>query len=158
MGAPAGPHADRFDVYEFPHGTSFKAHFWAGNRWEYCRDHVDARLREPLDVLLGGLFWDGADGEAEHVDPELFGDGAERHGLLLALSPDRVRELGATRRELADGRGGGIAALRPAFDEHAADPRGWVGDLDTFARLLEDWGRILAEAARRGWVVVGLSG
>ncbi|MEV5969513.1 hypothetical protein [Streptomyces sp. NPDC051921] len=154
---PDGPHADRFDVYEFPHGASFKAHFWAGIRWEHCREHVDPRLREPLDTLLGGLFWDGTDGEAEHVDPEVFGDGPGTYGLLLARSPDRVRELAAIWAELTKGPDGGLRAVRPAHDEHAADPHGRIGDLPAFERLLGDWGRILTEAARRGWVVVGLS-
>ena len=40
---------------------------------------------------------------------------------------------------------------------YAAAPGGWVGDFPAFRTLLEDWGRVLTEAARRGWGVVGLS-
>ncbi|MEV7103014.1 hypothetical protein [Streptomyces atroolivaceus] len=50
-----------------------------------------------------------------------------------------------------------LGGLRPVFAEHAAVPGGWVGEFGEFTALLEDWGRVLAEAARRRWGVVGLS-
>ncbi|MGW7245398.1 hypothetical protein [Streptomyces decoyicus] len=53
--------------------------------------------------------------------------------------------------------GARIGGLRGAFDEHANDPRGRVGDFDGFTAPLEEWGHVLTEAARRGWDVVGLS-
>ncbi|MEU6328149.1 hypothetical protein ABZ851_12830 [Streptomyces sp. NPDC047049] len=36
-------------------------------------------------------------------------------------------------------------------------PRRWFRDFEAFADLLEEWSRVLTEAARRGWGVVGLS-
>ncbi|KPC66501.1 hypothetical protein [Streptomyces chattanoogensis] len=152
---PRGPHGAYFAVYEFRHTCgSFKAHFWAGERWESLRDHADPHLRTELDSLLLGLIWEGADGQAQYTDPGFFCDDPEvSYGLLLARSPDTVRELAATW----EGMRPRLGRLRGAFTEHAADPTGWVGDFDGFTGLLEDWGRVLTEAARRGWGVVGLS-
>ncbi|MEV7403597.1 hypothetical protein AB0N93_24805 [Streptomyces sp. NPDC091267] len=152
---PRGPHSDSFDVYEF-RGTlgSFKPHFRAGERWESVREHADPPLRAEVDTLLLGLIWGGLDGEAEHVDPGFFcDDPAVSYGVLLARSPDSVRDLAATSERVRARLGG----LRGSYDEHAAVPRGWVGDFDQFAVLLDDWDRVLSEAARRGWGVVGLS-
>ncbi|MFC8125644.1 hypothetical protein [Streptomyces sp. NPDC057302] len=152
---PRGPHRDAFAVYEF-RGTlgSFKAHFWAGERWESVRDHADPVVRTDLDALLLGLVWGGLDGEAEHMDPGFFcDDPAVTYGVLLARSPDGVRELAATWERV----GPRLDALRGAYNEHAAEPQGWVGDFDAFVDLLDDWGLVLSEAARRGWGVVGLS-
>ncbi|WP_413754303.1 hypothetical protein NRF20_42860 [Streptomyces sp. R-74717] len=152
---PRGPDGAFFAVYEFLRTFgSFKAHFWAGQRWEYVRDHADPLVRTGLDTLLLGLIWQGPDGEAQHTDPRFFCDDPEvSYGLLVARSPDSVRELAATWEGVRTRLGG----LREAFVEHAAVPEGWVGDFDGFADLLEDWGRVLTEAARRGWGVVGLS-
>ncbi|MFI7364201.1 hypothetical protein ACIBO4_18900 [Streptomyces sp. NPDC050149] len=152
---PRGPHNDSFAVYEFRRTAgSFKAHFWAGERWESVRDHADPLLRTGLDTLLLGLIWRGLDGEAEHMDPGFFDDDpAVSYGVLLARSPDSVRELAATWDRVRPLLGG----LRGAFDEHAAVSRGWVGEFDGFTDLLDDWGHVLSEAARRGWGVVGLS-
>jgi hypothetical protein len=47
--------------------------------------------------------------------------------------------------------------VREPFAAYAAAPGGWVGDFPAFRALLEDWGRVLTEAARRSWGVVGLS-
>ncbi|MET9670603.1 hypothetical protein ABZY19_35445 [Streptomyces sp. NPDC006475] len=152
---PRGPHGAFFAIYEFL-GTcgSFKAHFWAGERWALLRDHADPLVRTELDTLLLGLIWDGPDGEAPHVDPGFFSDDpGVSYGLVVARSPDSVRELAATWEGIQPRLGG----LRGTFDEHVAHPRGWVGDFDEFTRLLEEWGHVLAEAAERGWGVVGLS-
>ncbi|MBO8191549.1 hypothetical protein ITI46_07565 [Streptomyces oryzae] len=152
---PQGAGSTCFAVYEF-RGTlgSYKPHFWAGERWESVRDHADPLVQAGLDALLRGLFWGGLDGEAEHVDPGFFcDDPAIFYGVLLARSPDSVRKL-ATAWERVRPRLGG---LRGAFHQYAATPQGWVADFDEFAALLEDWGRVLSEAAQRGWGVVGLS-
>ncbi|CAL9340044.1 hypothetical protein SUDANB15_00242 [Streptomyces sp. enrichment culture] len=152
---PRGPSNSSFAVYEFQ-GTlgSFKAHFWAGERWEAVRDHADPLVRARLDTLLLALIWGGLDGDAEHVDQGFFcDDAAVTHGVLLARSPDSVRELSATWEEVRTWLDG----LRGAFDEHAAVPGGWVRDFDEFTDLLDGWGRVLSEAARRGWGLVGLS-
>ncbi|MGW7098866.1 hypothetical protein [Streptomyces sp. NPDC054838] len=153
---PRGPQSEFFDLYEF-RGTlgSYKPHFWAGERWEAVRDHADPGLRAGLDVLLLGLIWGGLDGEAEHGDPGFFSDDPSiTHGVLLARSPYRVRELAAASERIRPQLGG----VRAAFDEHAATAHGWIGDFDEFATLVDDWDRVLSEASRRGWGVVGLSG
>lgn len=151
---PRGAGGERFAVYEFRRtGGSFKPHFWAGHRWESLRDQVGAPVRSDLDALLLGLIWPGPDGEAEQTDPEVFGDDPSLYGLLLARSPDSARELAATWQRLRPALG----TLAAPFTEHAADPDGWVGDFDSFRELLEGWGTVVTEAARRGWAVVGLS-
>ncbi|GGX10037.1 hypothetical protein GCM10010297_34510 [Streptomyces malachitofuscus] len=149
---PQGPSGPFFAVYEFLHTLgSFKAHFWAGQRWERVRGHVDPLLRAELHALLRGLFWEGPDGEARHVDTAFFGE--DGYGVLLARSPESVRELAATwdraRPHLDRARG--------PFAEHASVPEGWVRDFDAFVDLLTQWGHILTESGRRGWCVVGLS-
>ncbi|MGW1404504.1 hypothetical protein [Streptomyces sp. NPDC002403] len=75
------------------------------------------------------------------------------YGLLVARSPDSVRELATTW----EGVGPRLDGLREAFTVHSAVPDGRGGDFDGSALLLTEWGRILTEAARRGWGVVGLS-
>ncbi|MBC2869616.1 hypothetical protein [Streptomyces mexicanus] len=151
---PQGPHAGSFALYEFRRTLgSFKPHFWAGERWEAVRDHVGPPLRAATDALLEGLVRCGPDGEADHVDPGFFSDDPRvSHGLLLARSPERVRELSATWERLRPR----IEAMREPFTRHAGAPGGWICDFDEFTDLLADWGRVLAEAARRGWGVVGL--
>ncbi|MFB7132309.1 hypothetical protein ACFCZY_11635 [Streptomyces sp. NPDC056237] len=152
---PGGPHGAFFDIYEF-RGTlgSFKAHFWAGHRWEQFRGHTDPEIRTGLDTLLCGLIRDGPDGEGSRTDTGFFSDDpALFYGVLLARSPDRVRELAATWERVRPR----LDELRGAFAEHAAVASGWIGHFDGFTDLLEDWGRVLTEATRRGWGVVGLS-
>lgn len=153
---PRGRHSASFAVYDFP-GTagSFKAHFWAGERWEMVREHADPLVRAELDAFLGGLIWLGMDGEAERREDSGFfhEDPAISYGLLLSLSPDGVRKMLTTWERVRPRLGG----LREVYDEHAAMPDGWISDFASFARLLDSWGHVLAEAARRGWAVVGLS-
>ncbi|KYK13478.1 hypothetical protein ACFC5H_18175 [Streptomyces rochei] len=151
---PQGPGASVFAVYEFRDTCgSFKPHFWAGQRWEAVRGHVGAALRNDVDALLSGLVWDGPDGAARHVDSALAGDGPRTYGVLLARSPDSVRALASVwERARAD-----LGTVHEPFAAYAAAPGGWVGDFPAFRTLLEDWGRVLTEAARRGWGVVGLS-
>ncbi|MEU5464268.1 hypothetical protein ACH41C_13250 [Streptomyces althioticus] len=148
---PQEPNGSVFAVYEFLRTSgSFKPHFWTGQRWERVRGHVDPPLRAALDALLSGLFWDGPGGDAEHTDTALFGD--DGHGVLLARSPESVRELAAAW-DLARPH---LARVRRPFAERAAVPDGWVPDFDAFVDLLTQWGDVLAEAGRRGWCVVGL--
>ncbi|MFJ9417319.1 hypothetical protein ACIRPT_24480 [Streptomyces sp. NPDC101227] len=152
---PRGPGGGFFAIYEFRRTCgSFKAHFWAGERWESLRDHADPLVRTRLDTFLTGLIWDGLDGEAQHTDPGFFCDDPKvSYGLMVARSPGSVRELVATWEEVRPR----LCELRGAFIEHSAVPKGWIHDFDGFNDLLEDWGRVLTEAARRGWGVVGLS-
>ncbi|MBP8534051.1 hypothetical protein [Streptomyces sp. MK37H] len=152
---PRGPAGAFFALYEFRRTCgSFKPHFWAGERWEAVRDHVRPLVRADVDTLLLGLIWDGPDGEAQYIDPGFFSDDPTvSYGLLVARSPGGVRELATTWHRIRPRLDG----LREVFTEHAAQPGAWIGEFDEFADLLEDWGRVLTEAARRGWGVVGLS-
>lgn len=153
--ATRGPDAPFFGIYEFRRTAgSFKAHFWAGERWESLREHTDPPTRAALDALLLGLIWDGMDGEGQHIDPGFLCDDPEvSYGVLVARSPDSVRERATAWDEVRPG----LEGLRGAFEEHAATRRGWIRDFDGFTDLLEDWGHVLTEAARRGWGLVGLS-
>ncbi|MFE9118752.1 hypothetical protein [Streptomyces sp. NPDC007172] len=152
---PRGPDGGHFAVYEFRDTLgSFKAHFWAGQRWEQVRDRADPSLRTSLDALLLGLIWQGLDGEAEHVDPGFFSEDPRiSYGMLVARTPESVRGLATLWEEARPAMGG----LREAFERHAAVADGWVGRFDAFVSLLEEWSHVLAAAAQRGWGVVGLS-
>lgn len=152
---PRAPRSASFALYEFRGALGpFKAHFWAGERWESVRDQVAPETRTGLDALLLGLIRRGPNGEAEHVDPGFFHDDpAVTYGVLLARSPDSEREPAATSERVHPR----LRGLRGAFDDHSAVTGGWAGTFDEFARLLDDWDRVLSEAARRGWGVVGLS-
>ncbi|WP_331738933.1 hypothetical protein OG242_32315 (plasmid) [Streptomyces sp. NBC_00727] len=149
---PRGPHRARFGVYEFP-GTagSFKPHFWVGEGWERTREHVGPTVRAELDALLGGLTWDGPDFDDEESEDRAF---FSHDSVLVACSPERVRELLATWERVRPR----LDELRAPFDEHAALPEGWIPDFDAFVRLLTGWGEVLAQAARRGWGIAGVSG
>jgi hypothetical protein len=152
---PQGPDSAFFALYEFLQTCgSFKAHFWAGQRWEAFRDHVDPLMRTELDAFLRGLIWNGLDGEAEHTDKGFFSDDPDTfYGVLLARSPDSVRQL----TEIWERIQPHLGDLRRPFTQHAAVPGGWIGDFDSFTRLLGEWSRVLAEASRRGWGIAGLS-
>ncbi|MCX4451459.1 hypothetical protein [Streptomyces sp. NBC_01789] len=151
---PRGPHGARFGVYEFP-GTlgSFKPHFWAGEGWEKTRAHVDPAVRAQVDALLGGLTWDGPDFDDEESEDHAFFS-HDHDSVLVACAPERVRELLATWERVRPR----LDEVRAPFDEHAALPEGWIPDADAFVRLLTGWGEVLAEAARRGRGIAGLSG
>ncbi|GAA3010091.1 hypothetical protein JCM13580A_01190 [Streptomyces drozdowiczii] len=152
---PRGPHGARFGVYEFP-GTlgSFKPHFWAGEGWEKTREHVDPAVRVEVDALLGGLTWDGPDFDDDEESEDRAFFFPDHDSVLVACAPERVRDLLATWERVRPR----LDAVRAPFDAHAALPDGWIPDSDAFVRLLTDWGEVLAEAARRGWGITGVSG
>lgn len=149
---PKGANSDRFAVYEFP-GTlgSYKPHFWAGEGWYDIREHLTPSLRAEFDVLMRGILWSGVDGEAHHTDADFF-DVDDRR-LLLARSPDSVRELAAVWERVRSR----LHQVREPFAKAALPDTGWIVGFDEFAGLLTNWGHVLVEAARRGWCVVGLS-
>ncbi|MFE2929292.1 hypothetical protein [Streptomyces sp. NPDC059278] len=152
---PKGPDGDRFAIYEFLQTLgSYKPHFWATHHWERVRDHTGPLLRAGLDTFLLGLIWDGMDGESGQTDADFFsGEPEVAYGLLVACSPDGVRRLATVWEDIRPRLDG----LRETFTVHCAEPDGRGGDFDSFALLLTEWGRVLAEAAGRGWGVVGLS-
>ncbi|GLX21646.1 hypothetical protein Slala02_48830 [Streptomyces lavendulae subsp. lavendulae] len=154
---PPGPESAWCAEYRF-FGTTGSARFHsdAGRGWADMRPLVDPSVRADLDVFLGGLLW-GAD---EARDPALGGgDGVfppvpgGRSGVLLVSPPGAVAE-----RAAAWGRvGSRLEALRGAF---AAECVGWACRpqvFEEFTALLGEWGGVTAEAARRGWGLVGLA-
>ncbi|MBZ4322370.1 hypothetical protein [Streptomyces huiliensis] len=146
-------------LYEF-HSTSgsFKAHFWAGERWEDVREQAVPELRAALDTFLSGLFWDpydmavppaGTGPDAPGVR-ELFAEHGV--GLLVACPPDAVPVLAAAwavAEPLLDGLDGPHTA-------HADSPGRWIPDHDAFAVLLREWAEVVREAHALGWGIVGL--
>ncbi|WP_405982543.1 hypothetical protein [Streptomyces sp. NBC_00158] len=152
---PPGPEPAWYAEYRFFGTTGAESfHSDAGRGWGDMRPLVDTSVREDVDVFLGGLLW-GAD---EARDPVLGGDGVSpqvagaRSGVLLVSPPGAVAE-----RSAAWGRAGPrLEALREAF---AAECVGWARRPQVFeesAALLGEWGGVTAEAARRGWGLVGL--
>ncbi|MBT2408855.1 MULTISPECIES: hypothetical protein [unclassified Streptomyces] len=132
---------------------SFKAHFWAGERWEHIRDTpgvIGSPVRAAVDGLLSGLYWvppEAAEDESEPPEPS---DEQRRRGLMMSFPPSEVAALAAywDRAEpLVDG-------LRESFDVHAAVPTGWIRTFPEFESLLRDWGEVVREARRRGWGVI----
>ncbi|KAB7833073.1 hypothetical protein [Streptomyces mobaraensis] len=146
-------------LYEFRSTSgSFKAHFWAGERWEDVREQAVPELRAALDVFLSGLFWDpydmavppaGTGADAPGVRELLAGRGT---GLLVACPPETVPVLAAAwavAEPLLDG-------LKGPHTAHADAPGRWIADHDEFAVLLREWAEVVREAHARGWGIVGL--
>jgi hypothetical protein len=50
----------------------------------------------------------------------------------------------------------GLPSLRDLFEQHVAEPTGWINDFSSFAALVTEWGEVVTEAAARGWGIIGL--
>lgn len=143
--------------YEF-HGTltSYKAHFWAGERWERMRAAVEPGLRNAMDEFSSYLFWGDYNWETTQppftpsvpVREEKWGP----EGMLWCPPQDvaAVFHRFWTRVEPD------LHRLRAPFERHAAVPVGWIHDFDSFATFVSEWGDVLAQATHRGWGVIGL--
>ncbi|MFH8382252.1 hypothetical protein ACH4E7_15065 [Kitasatospora sp. NPDC018058] len=150
---PTGPGEDWYGRYAFRHGMgSFTPHFLVGHRWDHLRGFIAPELRDPLDRFNDVLFW--------HALEDLTGEGAglpERPctwdaALLLWLPPDLAPVVAGWWQRVSPR----LAELREPFDRHAAEPGSEVGGFERWTELLTDWGRVVTEAQRRGWGVVGL--
>ncbi|CAL9331651.1 hypothetical protein SUDANB1_00079 [Streptomyces sp. enrichment culture] len=137
--------------------TSYKAHFWAGERWDELRAFVDAPLRDALDQFSAPLFWDGSTYASETTDFSPAGepgacDWASRLDVMLWLLPEEVAALhhcwGQVERH--------IGSFRAPFDRHLTEPIGWIKDFPSFSRLVTEWGHVVSQAARRDRAVIGL--
>ncbi|GAA3983996.1 MULTISPECIES: hypothetical protein [Streptomyces] len=158
---PASPKVPWSGRYEFRLTLgSYKPHFWAADGWDKAREFADPALREPLDGFLRGLIWwgpylDDEDDEDDESDGRLFPSDPEPFGprRLLVRPPASVRALAAhwTRAEPR------VAALRATYDAHASHPGGWIPDFDAFDALVRQWAEVVAETARRGWGLLGLT-
>ncbi|MBT2898893.1 hypothetical protein [Streptomyces sp. McG3] len=143
-------------VYSFLTTTSaHMPHARAGAAWADMRPLVDTPVRQSIDRFLGGLIWD----EEQANTPAVAGGGvfpppADRwHPHVLLVCPP----------EAVAGKARAWERVKPCLEElsgaFAAECEGWAGRPDTFesfVALLREWGAVVAEAAHRGWGLVGL--
>ncbi|POX42755.1 hypothetical protein C3486_04085 [Streptomyces sp. Ru73] len=158
---PPGGEAAWCAEYRFFSVTrSYSWHRCAGAAWADMRPLAESSLREDLDCFLSGLIWeDDPDGGLTATDAGGFfpsvGDsvgGLWRRSTLFVCPPEAVPDK-ARAWERATSR---IEELRGPF---AAECEGWAGrpeSFEGFAALIGEWGAVTAEAARRGWGLVGL--
>ncbi|WP_199546824.1 hypothetical protein [Streptomyces sp. N35] len=140
--------------------TSYKAHFWAGERWEELRPFVDPPLRAALDQFGAPLFW-GDHNYTLLPPPEppftpaivsRTADWLPRTATLLWLEPEDVTAL----RRFWVRAEPDLASLRAPFEQHVVEPIGWIEDFASFSRLVAEWGDVVSRAAERGWGIIGL--
>ncbi|MCX4545796.1 hypothetical protein [Streptomyces sp. NBC_01565] len=135
---------------------AYSPHARAGDGWADMRPLVDASLREAMDAFLGGLIWDADPAD----DPALTGGGGffppatdgRRPCVLLVCPPEAVAGKARVWARLESR----LEELREPF---ADECEGWTGrpaTFEGFIALLREWGAVTAEAARRGWGLVGL--
>ncbi|MFE9029709.1 hypothetical protein ACFYOA_26220 [Streptomyces iakyrus] len=137
--------------------TSYKAHFWAGERWDELRSFVAAPQRDALDQFSAPLFWDGSTYASETsdfsptVEPGTC-DWASRLDVMLWLLPEEVAALQHFWGQVEPH----LDSLREPFNRHLTGPIGWIQDFPSFSRLVTEWGDVVSQAARRNWAVIGL--
>ncbi|MGW6318102.1 hypothetical protein [Streptomyces sp. NPDC055099] len=143
--------------YEFRNTlTSYKPHFWAGERWDKMRPFVRPELRAALDEFSAPLFW--GEYNWEFADPPFAPAvvGRENHWcpeVMRWLLPEDVTALHHfwTRGEPS------LPSLRDPFEQHLGElTGGWISDFSSFAALVTEWGEVVTEAAGRGWGIIGL--
>ncbi|MFG2626842.1 hypothetical protein [Streptomyces sp. NPDC048473] len=151
---PSAADAGWYGRYAFRNTLgSYKPHFWAGERWEDVRDFADPGLRTALDHFASLLFWQGlayvAGEDVKDIPAQECPWGVEQ---LLWCSPGDVSTISRSWAQAQPE----LDTLREPFAEHAAVPRGWICDFESFAEFLVGWGEVVVEADRRGWGIVGL--
>ncbi|MGW7072101.1 hypothetical protein [Streptomyces sp. NPDC054872] len=155
---PSAADADWYGRYAFARTLgSYKPHFWAGERWEHVRDFAGPDLRSAVDRFVAALFWEGLEYVADPA--ETAGSLPEREcpwdvNALMWRPPQDIAAIKGFWERTAPS----LHTLREPFARHAATPTGWIGDFDSFAELLREWGEVVTEADRRGWAIVGLRG
>lgn len=135
---------------------AYRPHARAGDAWDDIRPLVDALVREAMDTFLADLIWDADPAD----DPALSGGGGflppatdRWHPRVLLVCPPEALPGKAHAWTRVESR---LEELREPF---AAECEGWAGRPDTFedfTALLREWGAVTAEAALRGWGLVGL--
>ncbi|MFD8222957.1 hypothetical protein ACFV16_02110 [Streptomyces massasporeus] len=137
--------------------TSYKAHFWAGERWDELRAFVDTPLRDALDQFSAPLFWGGhtyasqTSGFSPSVTPQACSWNS-RLEVMLWLLPEEVAALHQFWRQVEPDLG----TLREPFERHLTEPLGWIQDFASFSQLVTEWGDVVGQAARRNWAIIGL--
>jgi hypothetical protein len=150
---PAQPDNAWYGRYAFRNSLgSYKPHFWAGHRWDHMRDFVEPTVRDTLDRFNDALFWHGLE-DTTGVGTDLPEQPCSWDAdLLLWCPPDHVQLIAGWWQQAAPH----LEVLRKPFTQHAADSGGWIATFESFAELLTDWGKVVTEAERRGWGIVGL--
>ncbi|MGW6058996.1 hypothetical protein [Streptomyces sp. NPDC055189] len=142
--------------YEFRNTlTSYKPHFWAGERWDKMRRFVQPGLRTAFDEFSAPLFW--GEYNWQFADPPFTPavPGRENHWCpetMLWLLPEDVTALHYFWTRLEPD----LPLLRAPFEQHLAGTTGRVSTFSSFAALVTGWGEVVAEAAGRGWGIIGL--
>lgn len=142
--------------YEFRNTlTSYKPHFWAGERWDKMRPFVRPGLRTAFDEFSAPLFW--GEYNWEFADPPFTPTIPGRENswcpeTMLWLLPEDVTTLHHfwTRAEP------GLPSLCEPFEQRLGELTGRVSDFPSFAVLVTEWGEVVTEAAGRGWGIIGL--
>ncbi|MEV5607267.1 hypothetical protein [Streptomyces sp. NPDC052225] len=143
--------------YEFPNTlTSYKPHFWGGEKWEEMRPSAPPQLRVALDEFSAPLFW----GEYNwaFVEPPFTPAVTDRDNhwcpqAMRWLLPEDVITLRRFWTQVEPD----LLSLREPFERHAAQPpTGPNDDFSAFAALVVQWGEVVTEAAVRGWGIIGL--
>lgn len=135
--------------------TSYKPHFWAGERWDRMRRFVEPELRAPLDQFSAPLMW--GEYNWEFADPSFTPAVPGRENpwcpaAMLWLLPEDVAAL----HRFWILAGPGLPSLREPFERHTSGTTGQLNDFTSFAALVAEWGEVVTEAARRGWGIIGL--
>ncbi|MGW0909434.1 hypothetical protein [Streptomyces sp. NPDC002853] len=142
--------------YEFRNTlTSYKPHFWAGERWDKMREFVRPGLRTALDEFSAPLFW--GEYNWEFADPPFTPSVPVRENhwcpeTMKWLLPEDVTVLQQFWTLVEPG----LPSLREPFEQHLAEATGRVSTFSSFAALVIEWGEVVTEAAGRGWGIIGL--
>ncbi|MGW7068729.1 hypothetical protein ACWGII_09090 [Streptomyces sp. NPDC054855] len=153
---PDGRNGPWYARYEFRNTlTSYKPHFWAGERWDKMRGFVPPGLRMALDEFSAPLFW--GEYNWDFADPPFAPAVSGRENLwcpetMLWLLPEDVAVLYRFWIQAEPS----VPSLRAPFENHAAAPTGWINDFSSFSALVTEWGEVVTEAAARGWGIIGL--
>ncbi|WP_030582781.1 hypothetical protein [Streptomyces anulatus] len=156
---PTPPAVGWFGKFDFGDvGSSYKDHFWAGERWEKIRSFVEPGLRSAVDRFIDPLFWGGLEYMPDREDTQdasalvSVDESPTPSGPLLWCRPAAVSSL----KLLWDSVGPELGLLRSPFEQHSRADFGRINDFDAFAGLLRGWGDVTGQAELRGWGVVGL--
>ncbi|MFJ8927615.1 hypothetical protein ACIRLA_13665 [Streptomyces sp. NPDC102364] len=142
--------------YEFHNTlTSYKPHFWAGERWDKIRGFVQPELRTALDEFSAPLFW--GEYNWDFADPPFAPAVPERENhwhpdAMRRLLPEDVTALHHFWIRVEPG----LPSLRAPFEQHIAEPTGQIKNFSSIAALVTEWGEVVTKAAGRGWGIIGL--
>lgn len=153
---PDAANASWYARYEFRNTlTSYKPHFWAGERWDTMRRFVRPGLRTAFDEFSAPLFWGEYNWEFAHPPFTPAVPVRENHWcpeVMRWLLPKDVATLHHFWTQVEPG----LPSLREPFEQHVAEPTGQANDFLSFAALVTEWGAVVTAAAGRRWGIIGL--